>query len=43
VNIQQEKGPDARIIEFFDDQIKKYEFQLGITPGILELSLVREN
>lgn len=43
VNIQHEKGPDLKIIEFFDDQIKKYEFQLGITPGILEQSLVREN
>ena len=43
VNIQQEKGNEVRIIEYFDDQIKKYEFQLGITPGILEQSLVREN
>ena len=43
VNIQHEKGPDIRIIEFFDDNVKKYEFQLGITPGILEQSLVREN
>ena len=43
MRIQQEKGPEVRIIEFFDDNIKKYEFQLGITPGILEASLVREN
>jgi len=31
-----------RIIEYFDDQIKRFEFRLGITPGILEASLVRE-
>lgn len=30
-------------MEFFDDQIKKYEFQLGITTGILDESLVKEN
>lgn len=43
VGIQHEKGPDVRIIEYFDDQVKKYEFQLGITPGILDESLVRVN
>ena len=43
MNMQAEKGADLRIVEYFDDQIKKYEFQLGITPGILEASLVREN
>jgi len=43
MNMQVEKGAELRIIEYFDDQIKKYEFQLGITPGILEASLVREN
>lgn len=32
-----------KIIEFFDENIKKYEFQLGLTPGILDNSLVREN
>ena len=41
--MQHEKGPDIRIIEYFDDNVKKYEFQLGITPGILDESLVRVN
>ena len=41
--MQQERGPEIRIIEFFEDQIKKYEFQYGITPGLLDASLVREN
>jgi len=33
----------VRLVEWFDDQIKKYEFQLGITTGILDASLVYEN
>lgn len=40
--MHQEKGVELRVVEFFEDQIKKYEFQLGITPAILEESLVRE-
>ena len=43
VGMHHEKGPDIRVIEFFDDNVKKYEFQLGITPGILDESLVRVN
>ena len=43
INIQHEKGSQVRLVEFFDDQIKKYEFQLGITTGILDESLVKEN
>ena len=42
-HIAQDKGPSVKIIEFFDEQIKKYEFQLGITPALLDESLVREN
>ena len=42
ISLQVEKGADCRIIEYYDDQIKKFEFQLGITPGILDESLVRE-
>ena len=40
---QQEKGSQIRLVEFFDESIKKYEFQLGLTPGIIDESLVREN
>lgn len=43
VKLQQEKGPDVKLIEFFDECLKKYEFQLGLTPGIIDESLVREN
>ena len=43
VKLQQEKGPDVKLIEYFDECLKKYEFQLGLTPGIIDESLVREN
>ncbi len=43
INIQHEKGNHVGLVQFFDDQIKKYEFQLGLTPGLLDQSLVREN
>ena len=31
------------MVQYLEDQIKKYEFQLGITSGILEASLVADN
>ena len=43
ISIQQERGPEVKTLEFFDDNIKKYEFQLGITAAILDASLVLEN
>ena len=43
ISIQQERGPEVKTLEFFDDNVKKYEFQLGITAAILDESLVREN
>ena len=43
IHMQQERGADIRIIEFFEDRIKHYEFRYGITPGLLDASLVAEN
>lgn len=40
--MQAEMGPDIRVIEFFEDQVKNFEFRLGITPAILDASLVKD-
>lgn len=40
-NIQAERS-DVRLVEFYEDQVKNYEFRLGITPAILDASLVKE-